>query len=53
MLDAIFALIQDPRAGSLTASIILFFIPDAICGTVTPYAVKLLVDDAGAAGFYA
>ena len=53
VLDAIFAHIQDPRAGSLTASVILFFIPAAICGTVTPYAVKLLVDDAGAAGFYA
>ena len=53
VLDAIFAYTQDPRAGSLIASVVLFFIPSAICGTVTPYAVKLLVNDASAAGFYA
>ena len=53
VLDAIFTYTQDPRAGSLLASVILFFIPSAICGTVTPYAVKLLVTDASAAGFYA
>ncbi len=53
MLDHIFELTQDPRAGSLLASVALFFIPAMICGIVTPYAVKLLVDDARMAGFYA
>lgn len=53
VLDATFTHVQDPRSGSLIASVILFFIPAAICGTVTPYAVKLLVNDANAAGFYA
>ncbi len=53
VMDAIFTHIQDPRTGSLIASMILFFIPAVICGTVTPYAVKLLVNDVTAAGFYA
>jgi len=53
VLDAIFTWTQDPRAGSLLASVILFFIPAVICGTVAPYAVKLLVTDASKAGFYA
>lgn len=53
VLDGIFALTQDPRLGSLLASIVLFFAPAVICGMVTPYAVRLLVEDAAAAGFYA
>jgi hypothetical protein len=53
VLDAIFELTQDPRAGSLAASVILFFLPAAVCGIVTPYAVNLLVNDAHVAGFYA
>ena len=53
VLDAIFTHVQDPRSGSLIASVILFFIPAAICGTITPYAIKLLMTDASAAGFYA
>jgi hypothetical protein len=53
VLDAIFEITQDPRAGSLMASMILFFLPAVICGMVTPYAVNLLVHDARAAGFYA
>lgn len=53
VLDAIFEVTQDPRLGSLIASMALFFAPAVVCGIVTPYAVRLLVDDAAAAGFYA
>jgi len=53
VLDAIFEYTQDPRAGSLIASVILFFLPAVVCGTVAPYAVRLLVEDHKAAGFYA
>jgi hypothetical protein len=53
VLDAIFAVTQDPRLGSLAASMILFFLPAMICGAVSPVAVKLLVRDAQKAGFYA
>lgn len=53
VLDGIFGITQDPRMGSLIASLILFFGPAALSGMVTPYAVRLLVRDAEAAGFYA
>ncbi len=53
VLDGIFGITQDPRLGSLMASVILFFAPAVLSGMVTPYAVRLLVEDAQAAGFYA
>ena len=53
VLDNIFEYTQDPRLGSLVASMILFFLPAVVCGTVAPYAVRLLVEDHKAAGFYA
>lgn len=53
VLDGIFEITQDPRMGSLIASMILFFAPAVVSGMVTPYAVRLLVEDAQAAGFYA
>jgi len=53
VLDGIFEYTQDPRLGSLLSSVILFFLPAAVCGTVAPYAVRLLVKDSQAAGFYA
>ena len=53
VLDNIFEYTQDPRLGSLMASVILFFLPAMVCGTVAPYAVRLLVEDHKAAGFYA
>jgi hypothetical protein len=53
VLDNIFAFTNDPRAGALLSSVILFFLPAVACGTVAPYAVRLLVEDPQAAGFYA
>lgn len=42
-LDWIFDHVHDPRYGSLLASSALFFLPTAISGTVSPYAIRLLV----------
>lgn len=53
VLDGIFEVTSDPRAGSLISSVLLFFLPAMACGTVAPYAVRLLVQDPQAAGFYA
>ena len=53
VLDGIFEFTQDPRAGALLASTVLFFLPAVACGTVAPYAVRLLVQDSSRAGFYA
>jgi hypothetical protein len=49
-LDAIFDRIDDPRYGSLVASSLLFFLPTAICGAVSPYAVRLLVSSLSGSG---
>jgi len=49
-LDWIFDRVSDPRYGSLMASTLLFFVPTAISGAVSPYAVRLLVRDLHASG---
>ncbi len=50
LLDRLSALVRDPRFGSLTAALLLFFVPTLICGMVSPYAVRLLVADLRGAG---
>lgn len=50
VLDAIFNLELDPRYGSLLSAAILFFLPTVISGMVSPYAVRLLVDDSKSSG---
>ncbi len=39
----IFSAIEDPRYGSLAASLLLFVCPTALLGMISPYAVRLLV----------
>jgi len=46
----IFEHVEDPRYGSLLASSALFFLPVAISGMVSPYAVRLLVTALHASG---
>ena len=53
LLDWVFDLIRDPRYGSLAAATLFFFIPTAIAGMVSPYAVRLLVEDSRLSGQYA
>ncbi|MGD9841969.1 MAG: fused MFS/spermidine synthase [Steroidobacteraceae bacterium] len=50
LLDFIFERIPDPRYGSLLASSALFFIPTVISGSVSPYAIRLLVTQLQASG---
>ncbi|MEP7209098.1 MAG: fused MFS/spermidine synthase [Casimicrobiaceae bacterium] len=44
VLDRIFDVVRDPRYGSLFSVTLLFFLPVVLCGMVSPYAVRLLVD---------
>ncbi len=44
MMDAVFLRIDDPRYGSLVASVLLFFLPVAMLGMIAPYSVRLLVE---------
>jgi len=49
-MEWIFLRIDDPRYGSLLASIVLFFVPTVLMGIISPYAVRLLVRDAHTSG---
>lgn len=50
LLDALSLHLNDPRAGSLCAALLLFSLPTAVSGMVSPYAVRLLVADRHSAG---
>jgi len=50
VLDWIFDRVHDPRYASLLASSTLFFVPTAVSGMVSPYAVRLLATDLRATG---
>lgn len=44
IMRPIFLTIEDPRYGSLFASIFLYFLPTSILGMISPYSVRLMVD---------
>jgi len=44
MMNTVFLVIEDPRYGSLAASMLLFFVPTIILGMIAPYSVRLLVE---------
>jgi MFS family permease len=50
LLDRLFDVFHDPRYGSLVGATLLFFVPSAICGMVSPYAVRLLTSEYRASG---
>ncbi len=49
-VGCIFTSVHDPRYGSLLASSALFFIPTVISGSVSPYAIRLLITQLQASG---
>jgi hypothetical protein len=50
LLDWLSTRTSDPRLGSLLGSLILFLVPTVISGMVSPYAVRLLVQDRHGSG---
>ena len=50
MMDAVFLRVEDPRYGSLLASAMLFFVPTAVLGMISPYSVRLLVENMNHSG---
>ena len=50
VLDWLLDRVRDPRYASLIASSTLFFVPTAISGMVSPYAVRLLATNVQATG---
>lgn len=53
MLDALSVAVPDPRFGSLLSAVVLFFVPTFFSGMVSPYAVRLLVQDRRSSGRHA
>jgi hypothetical protein len=53
MLDAVSIAFPDPRFGSLLGATILFFVPTFFSGMVSPYAVRLIVEDRTSSGRHA
>jgi hypothetical protein len=53
LLEAVSIAVPDPRFGSLLAATCLFFIPTFFSGMVSPYAVRLLVEERASAGRHA
>jgi hypothetical protein len=53
MLDAVSIALPDPRFGSLTGATLLFFVPTFFSGMVSPYAVRLVVQDRMSSGRHA
>jgi len=50
VMEWIFDRIVDPRYGSLSACVFLFFVPTVILGMISPYCVRLLVSSTSESG---
>ena len=49
-LEQLALAVPDPRFGALAAASLLFFIPTFVSGMVSPYCVRLIVDDEASSG---
>ena len=50
LLNAMFDAITDPRFGSLVTCMLLFFIPTAFAGMISPYAIRIIVKNTESSG---
>ena len=53
IMEQVFLVIEDPRYGSLVASIALFFLPTTMLGMISPYSIRLLVQNQSHSGHVA
>jgi hypothetical protein len=53
LLDAVAEAAPDPRFGALLGATALFFVPTFFSGMISPYAVRLLVQDRSSSGRHA
>jgi hypothetical protein len=49
-LEALAIRVPDPRFGSLSAAMLLFFVPTFLSGMVSPYCVRLIIEGAETSG---
>lgn len=45
IMEWVFLRMEDPRYGSLMASLLMYFLPTCVLGMISPYSVRLLVRD--------
>jgi hypothetical protein len=50
LMQAVFDRIEDPRYGSLVAASALFVAPTVVLGMISPYSVRLMVDETAQSG---
>ena len=50
LMNLVFEAIEDPRFGSLVAGLILFTVPTIILGMISPYSVRLVVENVAHSG---
>ena len=50
LMEFVFLRVEDPRYGSLITAIVLFGLPTVILGMISPYSVRLLVDNVAESG---
>jgi len=50
LLKVVFDHVEDPRYGSLLAASVLFLAPTVVLGTISPYSVRLMVDETAQSG---
>lgn len=53
LLDTAASAVPDPRFGSLLGATVLFFVPTVLSGMVSPYAVRLIVQERDTSGRHA
>jgi hypothetical protein len=50
VMEMVFTYVEDPRYGSLSAASTLFILPTVILGMISPYSVRLLVENTHESG---
>ncbi len=50
IMNLVFTYIEDPRYGSLIASILLFLLPTSVMGMIAPYSVRILTQSTHSSG---
>lgn len=53
IMEQVFLVVEDPRYGSLVASVGLFFMPTVVLGMISPYSIRLLVRNQSHSGHVA
>jgi hypothetical protein len=51
LLNVVFVTFFDPRGGSLLACALLYFVPTIFAGMVSPYAIRIIIQNRETSGY--